>query len=79
MATDKTWRFRATVTKDVRMVGPESGGKKGDVFYPKGFYYSGPKDEWIILVGDVVSGNTIRARMPRACLKMEVRDCDEAW
>jgi len=54
--------------------------KKGEVFYPKGFYYNGLKDKWIILVGDVCSGHTIRAKMLSDSVKMEVRQGgDETW
>jgi len=78
VAAEEKWRFRATVTKDMVIDG-FARFKKGEVFHPKGFYYNGIKDKWIILVGDVLTGHTVRSKMLRDSVKLEVRYGGETW
>jgi hypothetical protein len=77
VAAEEKWRFKATITKDVVIDGC-TRQKKGEVLHPKGFYYNGLRDKWVILVGDVLTGHTIRMKVPRDSVNIEVRYGGEA-
>ena len=65
------WIFRAVFVKDARVDGILRH-RKGEVLDPKGFYYNGPNDRWVILVGSVEEGHAMRDKVPRECVRIEV-------
>ncbi len=67
MNTQK-YKFKATLIKDTPAF------KRGEVIYPKGFYYQGNQ---IILVGDIKEDHTIRLALHVESVKMEVKNIDE--
>ena len=70
------WRFEATVLRDVVVDGVKRYAA-GDIIEPKGFYYNGPQDKWVVLVGNVLQGHTIRMKMPRTSVSVKVGRAEE--
>ena len=73
LAAEVKWRFKATILKDVFIAGVKRHSE-GDVLRPKGFYYNGHRDKWVVLVGDVLAGHAVRMMVPRDSVRIEAEE-----
>ena len=63
----KQYEFTAKVSKN-------SDRLKGKVYNPKGFYYQGKNNKFIILVGDVATGDTTRIKLLTEDVEISVKE-----